>query len=975
MLKLLEKINSTVQALDNRISHVENTQQQSSIPTNLPSTSTSHPPPTPHRPKHSTTPSSTPAKSKTKQSTIPETYAFACSGSMTPSHVDTGIPPVDHPLSSPSSEYIDSTSSWTTVGPKNKPIPTPQSQADDLSAAQSLTSLKSGFSWVKPSSSNSSSSSPIPGNTTPTVIFNYRVTKGGWVKANGDTKGKFNSPYVHELAGQLCAYTLSKYNREMNVIRVTPKPIQGNGDNMKFSGTIEVTPAVLTRLGTDGFQATRAHISKEISRSESLLQRAFTTKDFVFFDGMPYGAKAIQFDFPPVRAHDWYVCAIVVGAPPMLAPSTDSQANNHLADQLWDAALLRSEEGRTIHQQYETSFHRRKVMGVTVYNVTLGKTTHKLLGIAVPRSPEGNKIATAILRSSWDESNQAPAYLNIVGGMVVSLLPIPSDAKQRTAYFTQCVKEAQDTLKDTYTIRISSVSTEIFNPHVLESTCNKWDELIYLHCSAKYGNSNPGAVLVFTKTEDIVQSSPDEIAQQLYSKTKNLLKPPPKQAATTARYVSQAQANINSLRRNKPTVPRSADTSVSFAGPTKPEKSPTSVIDAFISKVERDRKSKSVFGFAKGKHSSLKPFCAVTNGPGGARSIGVFLWSDCEHRVKGCPFAVYQNFRTKEAAYAHLQATIPEANVHDDESARALWETVPLTATNLDNEFVYIAPNRRNASGGLMWIKDDDAALVYARQLHTVGHPNYKSDPEERAHALNELNGVSTPPATDEPPPAQANPTSSTSNPEDEDDSDDDMPQSQVDAYSPEDVTPIKRSRPNSQVAQPSTAFNPNTDTNIILFQVAAFTTSHEFQKLLLEYLVPDPALLGNVNLAKKKGEDDLYFVAAEFYDVSLGNNIITRLANQDFCHIPMNPKWATATTWAAFFTIYQKTSRHGNLDRLASSTLVHRCKNECPLSHHKQLDNLLCSTDNTFEILETYQSWFGPSTYSPFGNIEPSPF
>ena len=274
-----------------------------------------------------------------------------------------------------------------------------------------------------------------------------------------------------------------------------------------------------------------------------------------------------------------------------------------------------------------------------------------------------------------------------------------------------------------------------------------------------------------------------------------------------------------------------------------------------------------------------------------------------------------------------------------------------------------------------MWIKDDDAALVYARQLHTVGHPNYKSDPEERAHALNELNGVSTPPATDEPPPAQANPTSSTSNPEDEDDSDDDMPQSQVDAYSPEDVTPIKRSRPNSQVAQPSTAFNPNTDTNIILFQVAAFTTSHEFQKLLLEYLVPDPALLGNVNLAKKKGEDDLYFVAAEFYDVSLGNNIITRLANQDFCHIPMNPKWATATTWAAFFTIYQKTSRHGNLDRLASSTLVHRCKNECPLSHHKQLDNLLCSTDNTFEILETYQSWFGPSTYSPFGNIEPSPF
>ena len=207
-------------------------------------------------------------------------------------------------------------------------------------------------------------------------MITYRTTKGNWNKVNNGTKVKFNGAYVNECALQVCNYFQSKYDKEVVVIRVTPKEITGSGDNMRFSGTIEFSSAALIRYGTDGFQVTRAHISKELRRLESLLQRTLTTKDYVFYEGMPYGVKALQFDFPPVRRHTWYVGAILVGAPSMLVPSTDSRANDHLSDEIWNEVLSSTEAGRALMSQYETPYHRRQVMGVTGYSTTIGKTTH-----------------------------------------------------------------------------------------------------------------------------------------------------------------------------------------------------------------------------------------------------------------------------------------------------------------------------------------------------------------------------------------------------------------------------------------------------------------------------------------------------------------------------------------------------------------------------------------------------------------------
>ena len=988
LLSLLQQVSTSVtslkdsvESMENRILQVEqgNTTTQVVPPaSNTPASS--------HRQSYAAATATTPADTpSSKQTTIEDTYAFACTASTTqtapPSHVNTNLEQTatDPPSSSPSAESVDSTSSWTTVGPKGKPVDTNSqaNQSDEASAAQSLASMKS---WVRPTTPTTNPNVSQDRNDQPSIIVNYRVTVGQWNKANEGTKSKFNTAYMNEVATQYCNYLQVKYGKEVIVIRVTPKAITGNGDNMKFSGTIEFSTAQLSRWKTDGFQATRAQINKELGRLESLFQRTLTTKDYAFYDGMPYGVKALQFDFPPVRSKDWYVCAIVTGAPAMLTPSTDGRGNSHLSEQIWTEALSHTEQGRAIMAQYDTPYHRRKVMGVTTYNTTIGRTTHKLVGIAVPKSDEGNKIATALLRSCWNESEENPHFFDIAGGMSVTLLPIPSETKHRPAFFKQCIQEAAETIKNTYTVRVNSVSKNIYNSSHQTTIVDKWEDLKYIHVSARYGDSNPGCVLVLNKTETIVQSTTEEIADILYAKSEGMLAPKPKDKSTTERYVQEAQNNINSIRRNKP---RSESNSVSFANTDKPPKSsPKSVTDLFISNVQRQKQAKSVFGFPRGRHAnSRRPWCCISNAIGGVRSMGVDLWENCEHRVKGCPYALYQNFPTKEEAYQHLYRTCPEAGIKDDESARAVWETVPITATNLDNPYVHIPTHKRNGPGGKMWFEDDDAALLFARQLHTIGHPNYEPDAEIRAHRIMELNGTAPPKPSDAPTSSTASTTPSTdqssTGPTDDmdDESDDDMPASQVDAYSPADATPTKRNRPNSHTPSANGTYNRNTHTNFILFSVAPFTQAEEFKNLLCEHIVNDAKLLGRVSLVKKKGEDEKFFIAAEMYDISLGQRIIDELSSKDLCHIPLDPHWITAESWAHFFTIYTKASSHGNLEALASSKLITRLKQECPLSHHQQLDELLCSNDNAFEVYETYQSWFGKSTFSPFGNIEPSTF
>ena len=993
LLKLLEQVSnsvsalhSSVQTMESRISQVENHKTSPHIrvePSPMASIGSTVTPT--RRPTYPTATAS--SNRKTRQTTIHDTHGFACSGNMPtapPTHVNTDKGSTEPPLSSPSGDSVDSSSSWTTVGPKGKPVDSTvqANHSDETSAAQSLASMKS---WVRPSTSTSTTaSSDTNRNEQPTIMISYRTSKGNWNKINNGTKVKFNGAYVNECALQLCNYFQIKYEKEVVVIRVTPKEITGSGDNMRFSGTIEFSSAALIRYGTDGFQVTRAHISKELRRLESLLQRTLTTKDYVFYEGMPYGVKALQFDFPPVRRHLWYVGAILVGAPAMLVPSTDSRANDHLADDIWNQALCKTEQGRTVMSKYETPYHRRQVMGVTGYSTTIGKTTHKIVGIAFPKSDEGNKIATAMIRSSWDESEDKPHFFEIAGGMSVTLLPIPSESKQRPAFFHQCVKQAEQVLKKTYTVRLPSVSKNIFNSAYRNTVVENWKELKFIHASARYGDSFPGCVLIFAKSDDIVQSSEEEIAEMLYDKSEGLLAPKKTDKTTTERYVRETLLNANSIRK-KPSAPASSDSAtVSFANEHKPPKnSPRSVMDLFITNAQREKQAKSVWGFARGRQGgSKRPWTAVSNGPGGVRSIGVWKWEEVEHRVKGCPYALYQNFPTKTEAFYHLFRTMPEAGVKDDASARALWETVPITATNLDNPFVFIPEHKRNGAGGQMWFNDDDTALLFARQLNTIGHPNYEPDDAVRTRRIAELNGEThadpgnSPTVQPTSPPDE--PTEDpTEEPTEEmaDESDDELPQSQVDAYSPAEATPVKRSRPNNHASTATGTYNHNVHTNYIIFSVAPFTLADEFKGLLCEHIVKDKTLLGKVSLVKKKGELDRFYIAAEVYDVKLGQCIIDTLSSKDFCQIPLNPQWIAAESWAHFYTIYKKSSSHGNLDKLATSSLITRLKQECPISHHIQLDELLCTIDCTFTIHETYQSWFGKTSFSPFGDIEPSTF
>ena len=365
----------------------------------------------------------------------------------------------------------------------------------------------------------------------------------------------------------------------------------------------------------------------------------------------------------------------------------------------------------------------------------------------------------------------------------------------------------------------------------------------------------------------------------------------------------------------------------------------------------------------------------------------VELWTSAENRVKGCPHAIFQNFKTEEDAYDWIRRNAPEAKVFDAESARALHETVPLDETNLDNPHVHISARARASGGGLIWFQDDDAALLLCRQLHTVGHPNFLPA-RERAAAMGKINNERNGPAPHSGPNDNSNMNSNddsdlNSNTRGSTDSEDEeeMIESQVEAHPP-DATPAKRRRPNSpgapvaSISTPATRnYNPKSDTHLILFTVAPFTTASEFKYLLLEWFITDPKQLGYVRLVKKRGDTDGSFLVAEVFDSTLGQTIIESLKSNDYCHVPLCPDWIPSTSWSHFYTIYTKKSTHDELDQLATSTMVQRLKQECPTSHHKQFDELLCSTSDSSSIMETYQSWFGLTAFSPFGTIENSNF
>ena len=167
----------------------------------------------------------------------------------------------------------------------------------------------------------------------------------------------------------------------------------------------------------------------------------------------------------------------------------------------------------------------------------------------------------------------------------------------------------------------------------------------------------------------------------------------------------------------------------------------------------------------------------------------------------------------------------------------------------------------------------------------------------------------------------------------------------------------------------------PN-DTTFMSFEVAPFTDNLEFLDILTNWFAKERAsyTIGLVRHAKKKNCPKFYIVA-EILDEELGNNIIASLSDKTYCNIPLNPCWIAATTWQHFYTLFTKQAAHSSLSMIARSTTIQRIKSECPTSHHQQLDELLCSTADEFKIIETYQSWFGESSFSPFGTITPSTF
>lgn len=100
----------------------------------------------------------------------------------------------------------------------------------------------------------------------------------------------------------------------------------------------------------------------------------------------------------------------------------------------------------------------------------------------------------------------------------------------------------------------------------------------------------------------------------------------------------------------------------------------------------------------------------------------------------------------------------------------------------------------------------------------------------------------------------------------------------------------------------------------------------------------------------------------AALHDGVVGGVVLTALRNSSYCNIPLPPCWLRATKWGYFFMLFSQLSARGHLPHLVKSITIQRLNRKRPMSHHRQLDELLSSTDDTFTIMETYHScsWSG---------------
>ena len=809
----------------------------------------------------------------------------------------------------------------------------------------------------------------------PGVPVTYNTTHGDWKKhTKAEGHAKFGRQYLSEFATQLCNYVKAKHNFSVEVVSVIPKDsTRGSGDSMRFSGYLFFSPAALSGWEQPDFSLAPTAVSSLLTQLQDVLQRAFSTRGYEAFSDMPFGVQALNCSLAPVSAPSWYAASVLFGLPPSLTPAADGVAIRELAEETW--AILSahaSASDRALLAKYDAPWKRTRVFGLITYTCTVGKKAERLVACAFPKTDEGQAVAAALASAGWDDTEGEPIFFELGGGRTVANVPFPSGgkgSKDHAAFLQNCCGRIKDETAGTYVRRIPSVGAALItDPSLPSRIVSEVTDLQSIHPSCRFGRGYPGGVCIFVKTSEVITSSDEDIAASIHEAAQGAARPSSAQVRNVARYTAEAKAH----RPSKAAASGSAkpDATASSSASSKPAAS----AGPFISASARTKMAKSVGNFRKGIQSGKRGVCASLNAPGGERGIRVGLWADMEHCVKGCPFAVYKNFSSDEKARAWLLEQMQASGQLDDDicpdgvldetALLRLWGRTPTNATNLTNRFVYVPEARRAAGGGLMWFQDDSPELLAARQRCTPGHPSFL-------------------PADQRPPfPAAAADAMADDSSDDEDGPE--TQESQVSVRPPSHATPKKRARASSprsddtsSTASSSTfgSFKPASDTQFVAFSVAPFVIDTEFRAVLSEAYVADPAALGPVKMATKKGEPDRSYMVACFYDVSVGERVIDELSAVEYCGVPMAPRWLSANEWAYFFTIRTKTSAHGRLPQLAQSTIIKRLKEQCPTSHHARLDALLCRTDDTFAVMEEYQTWFGPDGFSPFGNILNSTF
>ena len=688
------------------------------------------------------------------------------------------------------------------------------------------------------------------------------------------------------------------------------------------------------------------------------------------------------------------MAAIVIGVPARFTPASDSIATRVLAEQVWHGATAGSREAAYVLNKYDTVFKRSLVFGLTSYSCTIDGKPEKLVGCAFPRTDEGHAVANALCSAAFLSEASEPRFFSVGGGgLDAAVVPFPPGGKSSKAhigFLKDCNGRTKSELQDTFVHRVPSINPAIFSvPRLLQSIVASVPDLKFAFATCRFGKGFPGLDCVFDRTPEVVTSSVAEISELVQSAADGAARPIPSQIENMAHDQTEMRAHAAApTRPNKapsaPTAPASAAAATATAGSS-------ATADPFIiSADQRLQMARSIKGIRKGNQSSKRPWSATLVGPGGRRSVGVELYKDIEHRQRGCSHSLFQNFRSQLEArrwlYDQLQLSgklephICPDGVFDEAAQLRLWGSTPLTETNLTQPFAYIPAETVARGGGLMYYEDDPPELLLARQRCTPGHPNYLP-PDARPPFPPPEPAPADAAATADAPPAAAPADAS---------ADEDEPQSQPSVLPPTNITPSRSKRPRSESpaadddatimssisSATATAFQPNSDTNFIVFATAPFVTETEVRAILLGNHIANPSHLGLVKHATRKGEPDAHYIVACLHDVPAGDRLVAELAAVTHCHVPLAPRWVPAHEWCYFFTLRSKTSAHGRLGHLANSELIRRLKEECPASHHARFDALLCRTDDTFAISEEYKSWFAACPRpSSLGTAAPSSF